>query len=206
MAKTVMAITRFTTLAQSATAEFKDKGSRFLAFAYPLTGETEIKPLVQALRDTHHKARHWCFAWRLGVDGNRFRANDDGEPAGSAGLPILGQIDSAHLTDVLVVVVRYFGGVLLGIPGLIRAYKTATYMALAQAEIIEKNLVKTVFLSCDYANLNQALRIVRQFQATIVQQELQQHCCLQIQVPLAQFEACCQTWLKTRKITFTIAD
>lgn len=201
-----MTITRFTTLAQPVTAEFKDKGSRFLAFAYPIVAEADIKPLVQALRETHHKARHWCFAWRLGVDGNRFRANDDGEPAGSAGLPILGQIDSAQLTDVLVVVVRYFGGVLLGVPGLIHAYKTVTHTALVHAETIEKDMMKTVSLQCDYADLNQALRIAKQFQATVVAQELQQDCRLLVRVPLAQFDGCCQTWQRTRKITLTVLD
>lgn len=132
--------TTFRTLATPAEAEFKDKGSRFIAFAYPVRSVAEVKPYVDALRQGHHKARHWCYAYRLGTDGNQFRANDDGEPSGSAGRPILGQIDSAELTDVLVVVVRYFGGTLLGVPGLIHAYKTATAEVLQTAEVVEKIL------------------------------------------------------------------
>ena len=135
-------ITTYQTLKSPIQAEFKDKGSRFLAFAYPVLTAEQVKKHVDDLRQEHHKARHWCYAYRLGVDGNQFRANDDGEPSGSAGRPILGQIDSFELTDVLVVVVRYFGGTLLGVPGLIHAYKTSTQMVLENAQIIEKNIEK----------------------------------------------------------------
>ncbi len=135
-------IETYQTLSAPNQAEFKDKGSRFIAFAYPIRSTEEVKQYVDTLRQEHHKARHWCYAYRLGVDGNQFRANDDGEPSGSAGRPILGQIDSAELTDVLVVVVRYFGGTLLGVPGLIHAYKTSTQMALQSAQIIQKKCGK----------------------------------------------------------------
>lgn len=190
----------FCTLAKPCQAEFKDKGSRFIAFAYPILGVDDVKPLVDGLREEHHKARHWCYAYRLGVDGNQFRANDDGEPSGSAGRPILGQIDSAGLTDVLVVVVRYFGGTLLGVPGLINAYKNSTALALQTAEVVQKNVEKMVRLRCDYPHLNDAIRIVKQFQATIVQQDLQLDCVLLVRVPLANYEACCQAWLQTRNM------
>ena len=123
-------VTTYRTLKSPIQAEFKDKGSRFLAFAYPVQTAEQVKKHVDDLRQEHHKARHWCYAYRLGVDGNQFRANDDGEPSGSAGRPILGQIDSFELTDVLVMVVRYFGGTLLGVPGLIHAYKTSTHKLL----------------------------------------------------------------------------
>ena len=139
-----MTITTYSTIAAHVQAEIKDKGSRFIAYAYPIQSVAQVKQYVDALREEHHKARHWCYAYRLGVDGLQFRANDDGEPSGSAGRPILGQIDSAGLTDVLVVVVRYFGGTLLGVPGLIQAYKNSTAEALAIAEIVEKNIEKTV--------------------------------------------------------------
>ena len=135
-----MDIATYKTIASTTQAEFKDKGSRFIAFAYPIQTLEEVKQYVSILKEEHHKARHWCYAYRLGVDGTQFRANDDGEPAGSAGRPILGQIDSAGLTDVLVIVVRYFGGTLLGVPGLIHAYKTAAAEALTVAEVIEKNV------------------------------------------------------------------
>lgn len=183
-----MMVEQFKTLAAVAQAEFKDKGSRFIAFAYPVQTETEIKQLVQLMREQHHKARHWCYAWRLGVDGNRFRANDDGEPAGSAGRPILGQIDSAEVTNVLVIVVRYFGGTLLGVPGLIHAYKMATAMALQEAEIIQQNVCRILQLSCEYAYLNEALRWCKQQQAQILTQDLQQNCRLEVSIPLARYQ------------------
>ena len=117
---------------------YKELGSRFLAFAYPVETEEEARDLLSGLRARYHDARHHCCAWRLGLDGAVWRASDDGEPAGSAGRPILGQIDSAGLSDILIVVVRYFGGIKLGVPGLIRAYKTAAADALANAQTTEK--------------------------------------------------------------------
>lgn len=195
-----MTITTYQTIAQPVQAEFKDKGSRFIAFAYPIFSSEEVKQYVDALRQEHHKARHWCFAWRLGVDGNQFRANDDGEPSGSAGRPILGQIDSFELTDVLVVVVRYFGGTLLGVPGLINAYKTATAMAFQAAEIVQKNIEKTVYLRCDYSSLNEALRLAKLHQANVVQQDLQLDCRLTVRVPLANVQAALTAWQQTRQI------
>lgn len=196
----------YRTIAAAVQAEFKDKGSRFIAFAYPVQTADEIKRYVDALRETHHKARHWCYAYRLGTDGNRFRANDDGEPSGSAGRPILGQIDSAGLTDVLVVVVRYFGGTLLGVPGLIHAYKTATAEALQAADVLEKNIEKTVWLRCDYPHLNDAIRIAKQHQARVVAQDLQLDCRLQVRIALADYDACVAAWLHTRAIECVAED
>ena len=116
---------------------FKDNGSRFIAFLYPVETEDEVRTIVASLRKEYHDARHHCYAYRLGYKGDVFRASDDGEPSGSAGRPILGQIDSAGLSDVLIVVVRYFGGIKLGIPGLIRAYKTSSADAIANADVVE---------------------------------------------------------------------
>lgn len=188
----------YLTLAAPAEAEFKDKGSRFTAFAYPVCSAESVKSRVDALRQAHHKARHWCYAYRLGTAGTQFRANDDGEPAGSAGRPILGQIDSAGLTDVLVVVVRYFGGTLLGVPGLIHAYKTAAAQALQSAQIIEKNIEKTVWLRCGYPHLSEALRIAKQHGAHVLAQDLQADCRLSLRVPLAAYESCTAAWAQTR--------
>ena len=193
-------ITTYQTLKSPIQAEFKDKGSRFLAFAYPVQTAEQVKKHVDDLRQEHHKARHWCYAYRLGVDGNQFRANDDGEPSGSAGRPILGQIDSFELTDVLVVVVRYFGGTLLGVPGLIHAYKTSTQMALENAQIIEKNIEKTVRIRCEYPYLNEAIRIAKNHQAEIIEQDLQLDCRLTVRIPLANAEACLAAWAQTRQI------
>ena len=193
-------ITMYRTLKLPIQAEFKDKGSRFLAFAYPVQTAEQVKKHVDDLRQEHHKARHWCYAYRLGVDGNQFRANDDGEPSGSAGRPILGQIDSFELTDILVVVVRYFGGTLLGVPGLIHAYKTSTQMALENAQIIEKNIEKTVRIRCEYPYLNEAIRIAKNHQAEMIEQNLQLDCHLTVRIPLANAEACLAAWAQTRQI------
>lgn len=201
-----MNATVYHTIAAPVQAEFKDKGSRFIAFAYPVKTAEAVKKHVDTLRDAHHKARHWCYAYRLGTDGNTFRANDDGEPSGSAGRPILGQIDSAGLTDVLVVVVRYFGGTLLGVPGLIHAYKTATAEALQLAEKLEKNIEKTVWLRCGYPHLNDAIRIARQHQAEVVAQDLQLDCRLTVSIPLANYTACLAAWEQTRAIEVLLEE
>lgn len=201
-----MNITVYHTIAAPVQAEFKDKGSRFIAFAYPVKTAEAVKKHVDALREAHHKARHWCYAYRLGTDGNTFRANDDGEPSGSAGRPILGQIDSAGLTDVLVVVVRYFGGTLLGVPGLIHAYKTAAAEALQLAEKLEKNIEKTVWLRCGYPHLNDAIRIARQHQAEVVAQDLQLDCRLTVSIPLANYAACLAAWGQTRAIEVRLEE
>ena len=193
-------VTTYRTLELPIQAEFKDKGSRFLVFAYPVQTAEQVRKHVDDLRQEHHKARHWCYAYRFGVDGNQFRANDDGEPSGSAGRPILGQIDSFELTDVLVVVVRYFGGTLLGVPGLIHAYKTSTQMALENAQIIEKNIEKTVRIRCEYPYLNEAIRIAKNHQAEIIEQDLQLDCRLTVRIPLANAEACLVAWAQTRQI------
>ena len=193
-------VTTYQTLELPIQAEFKDKGSRFLAFAYPVQTTEQVKKHVDDLRQEHHKARHWCYAYRFGVDGNQFRANDDGEPSGSAGRPILGQIDSFERTDVLVVVVRYFGGTLLGVPGLIHAYKTSTQMALENAQIIERNIEKTVRIRCEYPYLNEAIRIAKNHQTEIIEQDLQLDCRLTVRIPLANAEACLAVWAQTRQI------
>lgn len=143
----------FHTLSGPGAGEFKDRGSKFLAYAYPIGSESEAMAYVEALRKEHFKARHHCFAWRLGLDGQRFRANDDGEPSGTAGRPILGQIDAAGLTDVLVVVVRYFGGTLLGTSGLIQAYRESAAEALRQAPMVEKFVLDVFQIEVDYALL-----------------------------------------------------
>mgnify|MGYP002741673310 FL=1 len=193
-------VTTYRTLELPIQAEFKDKGSRFLVFAYPVQTAEQVRKHVDDLRQEHHKARHWCYAYRFGVDGNQFRANDDGEPSGSAGRPILGQIDSFELTDVLVVVVRYFGGTLLGVSGLIHAYKTSTQMALENAQIIEKNIEKMVWIRCEYPYLNEAIRIAKNHQAEIIEQDLQLDCRLTVRIPLVNAEACLAAWAQTRQI------
>ena len=161
---------------------FKDLGSRFIARAYPVESEDEIKDIVAAIRKEYHDARHHCYAYRLGLEGDVWRAADDGEPAGSAGRPILGQIDSAGLSDVLVVVIRYFGGIKLGIPGLIRAYKTSTADALAQARVIEKVAGRWYSLRFPYASLPSVMKVVKDLDLPQRGQSFLEECTLEVRV------------------------
>jgi uncharacterized YigZ family protein len=151
----------FLTLAAPSEGIFRDKGSRFLAFAYPVQSEAEVKEHIQLLKKEHHKARHWCYAFRLGHDKQLFRANDDGEPSGTAGRPILGQIQSKDLSDVAVIVVRYFGGTLLGVGGLIQAYKQATADALERARVIEKIVREKYRIQFPYERMNEVMKIIK---------------------------------------------
>lgn len=166
---------------------FKDKGSRFIAYAYPITDESQVKPLVDAIKKEHHAARHHCFSYRIGCDGAVYRANDDGEPSGTAGRPILGVIDKYGLSDTLVVVVRYFGGILLGVPGLIRAYREAAEDALAKAEIVDKVRTRRYELEFDYLQMNDLQKIVKKFSGlSVVGQEFDLRCRMTVEIPFSQ--------------------
>ena len=174
------------TIEKSSVAEFKDRGSKFLAYAYPIQTIDDFKKHLKALKEEHPKAVHHCFAYRLGTDSNNFRANDDGEPSGSAGKPILGQIDSKQLTNVAVIVVRYFGGTLLGVPGLINAYKTSTSMALQLTPIVQKPVLAIYELEFDYTMMNDVMVIVKRFHCLVMQNEMQLFCQLQLGVPKSE--------------------
>ena len=178
----------FNTIAQPSTAEFKDRGSKFIAFAYPIATVDDFKRQVQYLKKEHPKAVHFCFAYKLGIDGNVFRSSDDGEPAGSAGKPILGQIESKEITDVAIVVVRYWGGTLLGVPGLINAYKTAASHALQVTPIIQKQVEVTYNLHFDYTQMNDIMMIVKQYNCTILKQEMQLFCNMQLGIPKSRLQ------------------
>lgn len=161
---------------------FKDNGSRFIALAYPVEEESRIKELVEAARKEYHDARHHCYAYRLGKDGAVFRANDDGEPSGSAGRQILGRIDSAGLSDILVIVVRYFGGIKLGIPGLIRAYRSSVEDALSKAEIIEKIAGEWYALHFSYEELPAVMDLVKSLGLPQRNQDFGTDCRLEVRV------------------------
>jgi uncharacterized YigZ family protein len=161
----------YRTIAAPSTGEFKDRGSKFIAYAWPVRTEDEALAHLEALRKEHFKARHHCFAWRFKPDGNRFRSNDDGEPSGTAGRPILGQIDSFGLTYVMVVVVRYFGGTLLGTSGLINAYREAAAEALRAAAIEEKIVSDTFALHFDYALMPDVMNAVKKLGLDILKEE-----------------------------------
>ena len=167
---------------------FKDNGSRFIAFAYPVETEEEVKAIVAGLKKEYHDARHHCFAYRLGYKGDVWRASDDGEPSGSAGRPILGQIDSLGLSDVAVVVVRYFGGIKLGIPGLIRAYKTSTADALSSARIIEKIASRHFRLHFDYLSMNSVMKVLKDMDLPQRAQDFGERCSLEVTVRLTAIE------------------
>ncbi len=166
--------------------EFKDRGSRFIAYAFPIQSAEDFKKHLQQLKNEHPKAVHHCFAYRLGLDGNLFRVSDDGEPSGTAGKPILNQIDSMKLTNVLVIVVRYFGGTLLGVPGLIKAYKMATSLALQTTPIVQKTVEVLYKLQFDYTQMNEVMMVIKQFNCSILQQEIQLFCTLQIGIPVTR--------------------
>ena len=178
----------FTTIDQPAQAEYKDRGSRFIAFAYPVTGTDGFKKHLQELKKEHPKAAHYCFAYRLGLDGNQFRVSDDGEPAGTAGKPILGQIDSKGLTDISIIVTRYFGGTLLGVPGLINAYKTSASLVLQVVPLVQKPILKKYTLQFDYTQMNEIMILLRQLNAVIISQENMLFSQMEIGVPLSRVE------------------
>lgn len=155
---------------------FKEKNSKFFGYAYPVNSEDEVKAILEDLRKQHNQARHWCYAWQLGTEQVNYRANDDGEPNNSAGMPIYGQIQSFDVTNVLVVVVRYFGGVKLGVGGLISAYRTSAQMALEASEIIEKTIDVHFTLQFGYQNMNKVMRVIKEKNLDIVSQKMEMDC------------------------------
>lgn len=159
------------TIAAPSEGDFRDRGSKFIAYAYPIKHATDVAERIQELKQLHPKARHHCYAYRIGLSGNNYRANDDGEPSSSAGRPILGQIDSASVTNVVVVVVRYFGGTKLGVPGLINAYKTSAALAL-EAATKEERYVKDVYeLRFTYQNMSTIMQAVNQLGFETLEQD-----------------------------------
>ncbi|MBI9042020.1 MAG: YigZ family protein [Lutibacter sp.] len=157
-------------------ALYKEKGSKFIGFAFPVTSEDEVKIYIEELKKKHHSARHWCYAWQMGIEEIQYRANDDGEPNNSAGQPIYGQILSNEITNVLVVVVRYFGGTKLGVGGLISAYKTTAKLILDEAKIIEKTIDVHFQLNFEYVDMNKVMRIIKEHNIEILQQKMALNC------------------------------
>ncbi len=174
----------FHTISGEGRSDFRDRGSKFFGYAYPVASVDNCKQILQALKKEHPKATHHCLAWRLGPEGEQYRVSDDGEPSGSAGKPIEGQILSRGLTNVMVVVVRYFGGSLLGVPGLIHAYKTAAAEALDQAGRIEKTVEVMVNLRFDYTVLNEVMMAMRESHGRIARQEQGLFCDFDLAIPL----------------------
>lgn len=178
----------YRTLAAPAEGLYKDKGSKFLAFAYPVSSEAEVKTHIDRIKKEYFDARHHCYAYALGPKGENFRANDDGEPSGTAGRPIHGQILSAGLTNVLVVVVRYFGGILLGTSGLIVAYKEATKDALSQAKVKECTVDQRYKIEFDYLSMNSVMKILKDFSLVPQNQQYDLTCSLEVDLRISLCE------------------
>lgn len=159
---------------------YKEKNSKFFGYAFPVTTEAEVKSHLEQLRKQHFGAVHFCYAFQLGTDTIQYRANDDGEPSNSAGMPIYGQIQSFDVTNILVVVVRFFGGVKLGVGGLISAYRIAAQIALEESEIIEKTIDVHFLISFDYKNMNKVMRVIKEKNLDIIAQKMEESCQIEI--------------------------
>ena len=166
----------------SAETLFKERGSKFFGYAFPVVDEEEVKECIEALKKQHHTARHFCYAWQLGKSYESYRANDDGEPNNSAGMPIYGQLQAFDVTNVLVVSVRYFGGTKLGVGGLIQAYKTSAQLALEASKIIEKTIDKEFLLKFEYPEMNTVMRIIKDESLEIIDQKMELSCEIKISV------------------------
>lgn len=172
----------FQTISEPSEGLYKEKGSRFIALAYPITTEEEVKPILTELRKKYFDARHHCYAWRLGAENPRTRTMDDGEPSSTAGKPILGQLVSTDLTNVLIVVIRYFGGTKLGVSGLIKAYREAAADAIRNSDIVEKNIETIVTISFGYELMNSVMKVVKELSPTIIKQDFGNLCVMELAI------------------------
>ena len=177
---------------------YKEKGSKFYGFVIPVLTENDIDHSIERIKKEHHKARHWCYAWQLGKEDFTFRVNDDGEPSNSAGQPIYGQIQSKEVTNVLIIVVRYFGGVKLGVGGLIRAYKTAAQLALEASNIITKTIDNKYSLLFEYKDMNKIQRVIKKYDVNITAQELLYKCRYDIKIRKGKAEEIINAFKKLR--------
>ncbi len=168
---------------------FKDKNSKFFGYAFPVLNEDDVKLQIEILKKQHHVARHWCYAYQIGTETIKYRANDDGEPNNSAGIPIYGQIQSFDVTNILIVVVRYFGGVKLGVSGLINAYRTAAQMALEISKIEERTINIDYLITCEYDLMNKVMRVIKEKNLNITSQKLELNCQINISVRKKEAQA-----------------
>jgi uncharacterized YigZ family protein len=182
---------------------FEDKASKFLAYAFPCYADEELKKSLEIVKTLHPKASHHCYAYRIGIDKNNFRANDDGEPSGSAGRPILGQIDSFGLSNVLIIVVRYYGGTNLGVSGLINAYKKSAHNALEQANVIEKEIVQTWQVSCTYTEVNDLFNQLKKIGIDSWKEDYSDLCKIQFIIPLSIVEAL-SLWIESNAMSYRV--
>lgn len=190
----------YKTVSQPSEGVYKEKGSKFIAYLYPIESDEEAMQHVSDLKKRFHDARHHCYAYQLGVDGEKYRENDDGEPSGTAGKPIRGQIRSANITNIIIVVVRYFGGTKLGVPGLIHAYKTAAFEAINSATIVEKLVEMELEFSFDFSLMNDVMRIIKDRGAQIVSQDYTNNSIFRIKIREAHFSIFCEQLTKLRGV------
>ncbi|MBR1962210.1 MAG: YigZ family protein [Alistipes sp.] len=191
----------YLTIAEPAEAIYKERSSKFLTYAYPVESEEEIKVLLDALRKEYYDATHHCYGYRLGAQGEVFRANDDGEPSGTAGKPILGQLLSADLTNCLVVVVRYFGGTKLGVSGLIQAYKESTAEVIAASKIIEKTVDRKIGVEFSYISMNGVMRVIKEMSPRIDEQVFDNLCTMQLRIRESEADQLIAKLLKVEGVT-----
>ena len=196
----------FNTIEKESQGYFKDKGSKFYSYAFPLQNEEKVKEIIVGLKKKHHGARHYCYAWRLGTENIRYRANDDGEPSSTAGKPILGQLQSFNVTNILVVVVRYFGGTLLGVSGLINAYKNAANDVVNNAKILNKLIEKKYKISFTYNELNDVMHLLKQNNYYIVSTDFQDSCSLVFTVRKSEAENAERLFNKLYKVQLKEID
>ena len=183
---------------------FKDRGSKFYGYAFPISNEEEIKEKIELLKKQHYNARHWCYAWQLGKNYDHYRANDDGEPSNSAGMPIYGQLQSFNVTNVLVVVVRYFGGTKLGVGGLIKAYKNGARLALKNSTIINKTINEEFLIKFEYPEMNTVMRIIKDEKISIINQKLELNCEFIISIRKKEAEKVFEIFDNTYKVAIKI--
>lgn len=193
----------FKTIVKPSEGLFKDKGSKFLSYAFPVNSEDEIREIILSIRKEHHSARHHCYAWRLGADKLHFRINDDGEPSSTAGKPIFGQIQSFDLTNILIVVVRYFGGTLLGVSGLINAYRNAALDAISQAEIVEKLVEKWLLVEFDYSAMNDVMKVFKDEKLSQIDPQFDLKCKIKTNVRLSESDRIEEALLKIENVRVT---
>ena len=182
---------------------FKDRNSKFFGYTFPVTTEEEAKEHLEELKKNHHQARHWCYAWQIGKEDPQYRANDDGEPSNSAGMPIYGQIQSFDVTNILVVVVRYFGGVKLGVGGLINAYKTAAQLALENSRITTRTINEGFKIKFDYPEMNIVMRLIKEHNLNIIEQDLGLDCKIFISVRKKEADAIYEKFSNIYKVEIT---
>lgn len=185
---------------------YKEKNSKFFGYAFPIRNEDEVKVHLEDIKKQHHSARHWCYAYQLGAEQVYYRVNDDGEPANTAGMPIYGQIQSFDVTDILIIVVRYFGGIKLGVGGLITAYRATAQMTLEAAQIVEKTIDKTFTVRFDYKDMNKVMRIIKEKNLSIVNQRMELDCEIELSIRKKEYQGTLKAFEPLYEVTLITED